>query len=196
MIPLEKLKEIFPFAQQLSNEDLFNFFQHVKVSNINQGEIFIQEGSQKKSIYFIKSGLIRSFYINEKGEEITNRLRYENQIVASHEIIVFNKSSEFNYQAIEKTELFELNFEMVQKIIENNPKLEAGRRYFVTQTLAEALSALNDFILLNPEQRYLKFVKENPTLINRVPNKYVANILGITPVSLSRIRKRISSKKR
>jgi CRP-like cAMP-binding protein len=196
MIPLEKLKEIFPFAQQLSNEDLFNFFQHVKVSNINQGEIFIQEGSQKKSIYFIKSGLIRSFYINEKSEEITNRLRYENQIVASHEIIVFNKSSEFNYQAIEKTELFELNFEMVQKIIENNPKLEAGRRYFVTQTLAEALSALNDFILLNPEQRYLKFVKENPTLINRVPNKYVANILGITPVSLSRIRKRISSKKR
>lgn len=196
MITLEKLKEIFPFAQQLSSEDLLNFFQHVKVSNINQGEIFIKEGSQKKSIYFIKTGLVRSFYINEKGEEITNRLRYENQIVASHEIIVFNKPSRFNYQAIENSELFELNFDLVQKIIENNSKLEAGRRYFVTQTLADALSSLDDFILLSAEQRYLKFVKENPSLINRVPNKYVANILGITPVSLSRIRKRISSKKR
>ena len=54
---------------------------------------------------------------------------------------------------------------------------------------------LETFVLLNPEERYLKFIKDFPDLTNRVPDKYIANVLGITPVSLSRIRKRISSKK-
>ncbi|MBK8659738.1 MAG: hypothetical protein IPN22_12925 [Bacteroidetes bacterium] len=50
-------------------------------------------------------------------------------------------------------------------------------------------------MLLSPEERYLKFIQKYPDLLNRVPNKYIANVLGITPVSLSRIRKRISTKK-
>lgn len=51
------------------------------------------------------------------------------------------------------------------------------------------------FILYSAEERYLNFVKNNPDIVNRVPGKYIANVLGITPVSLSRIRKRIAQKK-
>ncbi len=81
------------------------------------------------------------------------------------------------------------------KIIEQNTKLDSGRRYFMMNILSESLSALDDFILLSPEQRYLKFIQDHPVLLNRAPIKYIANVLGITPVSLSRIRKRISNKK-
>lgn len=83
----------------------------------------------------------------------------------------------------------------LRQIVHGNPKLEPGLRFFVNSSLAEALSAVDDFMLLSPEQRYLKFVKKNPALLNRLPIKYIANVLGITPVSLSRIRKRISTKK-
>ena len=62
--------------------------------------------------------------------------------------------------------------------------------------LSESLSALDDFILLSPEQRYLKFIQDHPVLLNRAPIKYIANVLGITPVSLSRIRKRIANKRK
>ena len=54
------------------------------------------------------------------------------------------------------------------------------------------MNRLEAFVLLTPEERYQELISSNPTLINRVPDKYIANIIGITPVSLSRIRKRLA----
>lgn len=195
MIDFQKLIQIFPFASKFSTEDLVGFFKHVKVLKVNEGDVFFKEGSLKNQVFFINKGLIRAYCVNEKGEEITTRLRCENQIIASHEVIFFNQPSRFSFQALEDSELFVTNFDAIQKVIENNPKLETGRRYFLKESLAESLKTVDNFILLTPEQRYIKFIEQNPSLINRVPNKYIANVLGITPVSLSRIRKRIASKK-
>jgi CRP-like cAMP-binding protein len=195
MIDLEKLKLEFPFLNDLSSSDVFDFLKHVQLIQLKPGDIFLEEGSQKNNLYFIIKGLIRSYYINEKGEEITNRLRYENQIIASYEILFFNQKSRFNFQALEPTELLVINFNELRNIIEQNTKLDTGRRYFMMNILSETLTTVDDFILLSPEQRYLKFIKDHPVLLNRAPIKYIANVLGITPVSLSRIRKRITKKK-
>ena len=195
MIDFEKLKHIFPFFQDLSPEDVFNFLQHTRIVKLNAGEIFLEQGSRKSNIYFVKQGLIRSFLVNEKGEEITNRLRCENQAMSCYEIDLLNEPSRFNLQALEPTELIVMDVKTMQQIVHGNPKLEPGLRFFVNSSFVEALQALDDFMLLSPEQRYLKFVKKYPELLNRVPNKYIANVLGITPVSLSRIRKRITTKK-
>jgi CRP-like cAMP-binding protein len=195
MIDFEKLKHVFPFIQELDTDDVFNFLEHTKLLKLNKGDIFLKQGSLKSNLYFVKEGLIRSYFINEKGEEITNRLRYENQVMSCYEIDLLNEPSRFNLQALEPTELIVIDVKTMRQIVHGNPKLEAGLRFFVNSSLAEALSAVDDFMLLSPEQRYLKFVKEHPELLNRVPNKYIANVLGITAVSLSRIRKRISTKK-
>ena len=195
MIDIDKLKLEFPFLNELSSSDVFDFLKHMQVQQLKPSDIFLEEGSQKNNLYFITKGLVRSYYINEKGEEITNRLRYENQLIASYEILFFNEKSRFNFQAIEPTELLVINFNDLRKIIEQNTKLDSGRRYFMMNILIESLAAIDDFILLSPEQRYLKFIKEHPILLNRAPIKYIANVLGITPVSLSRIRKRIATKK-
>jgi CRP-like cAMP-binding protein len=116
-------------------------------------------------------------------------------VFASYEIVFFNQPSRFTFQALEPTELFVIDFNNLREIVDCNSKFESGRRFFVQTILAESLNAIDDFILLNHEKRYLKFVKEHPELLNRVPIKYIANVLGITPVSLSRIRKRITTKK-
>ena len=195
MIDIDKFKHIFPFLNELSSSDVFDFLKQVQVAQLKPGEIFLEQGSQKNNLYFITKGLIRSYYINEKGEEITNRLRYENQIIASYEILFFNQASRFNFQALEPTELLVIHFNELRTIIEQNSKLDSGRRYFMMNILSESLAAIDDFILLNPEKRYIKFVLEHPNLLSRVPLKYIANVLGITPVSLSRIRKRITKKK-
>lgn len=195
MIDFEKLKIVFPFINELSTDDVFSFLSHARIIKLNPGDIFLEQGSLKSNVYFVKEGLIRSYLVNEKGEEITNRIRYENQVISCYEIDLLNEPSRFNLQAIEPTELIVMDVKTMQQIVHGNPKLEPGLRFFVNNSLAEALSAVDDFMLLSPEQRYLKFVKENPELINRVPMKYIANVLGITPVSLSRIRKRISTKK-
>ncbi len=195
MIDFEKLKNVFPFFQELSTDDVFDLLKHTKELKLNAGDIFLEEGSLKCNVYFIKEGLIRSYFVDEKGKEITNRLRYENQVISSYEIDLLNEPSRFNLQALEPTELIVIDLHDMRQIIDRNKKLEAARRFFLTTSLAESLKLVDDFILLNPEQRYMKFVKEHSELLNRVPDKYIANVLGITPVSLSRIRKRVSKKK-
>jgi hypothetical protein len=60
--------------------------------------------------------------------------------------------------------------------------------------LLEAKERIESFVLFTPEQRYVKYIEDFPDMYNRVPDKYIAHVLGITPVSLSRIRKRISTK--
>ncbi len=195
MIDFEKLKHVFPFFQELSTDDVFNFLEHTRIVKLNAGDIFLKQGSRKSNIYFVKQGLIRSFLVNEKGEEITNRIRYENQAMSCYEIDMLNEPSRFNLQALEPTELIVMDVKTMQQIVHGNPKLEPGLRFFVNSSLVEALSAVDDFMLLSAEQRYLKFIKEHPELLNRIPNKYIANVLGITPQSLSRIRKRIATKK-
>jgi DNA-directed RNA polymerase subunit F len=62
--------------------------------------------------------------------------------------------------------------------------------------MRQAFQRVESFVFLSPEERYQKYVEDHPNIINRAPDKYIANILGITPVSLSRIRSRIASKRR
>lgn len=195
MIDFEKLKHVFQFINELSTDDMLDFLQHTRIVKLNAGDIFLKQGSVKSNIYFVKEGLIRSYLVNEKGEEITNRIRYENQVMSCYEIDLLNEPSRFNLQALEPTELIVMEAKTMRQIVHGNPKLEPGLRFFVNSSLVEALRALDEFMLLSAEQRYLKFIKEHPELLNRVPNKYIANVLGITPQSLSRIRKRIATKK-
>jgi CRP-like cAMP-binding protein len=195
MIDFEKLKHVFPFLNTLSSDDVFDFLKHTRFIQLNAGEIFLKEGSLKSEVYFITKGLIRTYFVDEKGNEITNMLRYENQVFASYEAVFFKQPSRFNFQALEATDLLAIDLNDLQQVLNSNSKFDTGRRYFVTNSLAESLSALDDFILLSPEKRYLKFLNEHPELLNRVPIKYIANVLGITPVSLSRIRKRVATKK-
>jgi CRP-like cAMP-binding protein len=195
MVDFEKLKQAFPFIQELSTEDILEFLGHTSVLTLNAGDVFLKQGSRKGFVYFVKTGLVRSYFTDDKGEEITNRLRCENEVLSSYEIDLLNEPSRFTFQALEPTELIVIDSVIMRQLLEGNPKLESGRRYFMVKTISECLTVIDDFILLSPEKRYLKFLTQYPQLANRVPMKYIANMLGITPVSLSRIRKRIATKK-
>ncbi|MBK8659737.1 MAG: Crp/Fnr family transcriptional regulator [Bacteroidetes bacterium] len=132
MIDFEKLKLVFPFLQDLSSDDVFDFLKHCSILKLKQGDIFLKQGSRKSNIYFVKEGLIRSYLVNEKGEEITNRLRYENQAMSCYEIDLLNEPSRFNLQALEPTELIVIEVKTMQQIVHGNPKLEPGLRFSST----------------------------------------------------------------
>jgi len=196
MFDFEKIKKIYRLGRNLSFADVQILFQAAKAKSFLPGEHIIAEGGMKKEIFLIQKGLVRAFTINDKGDEITTLIRRENQIVASPDIILFDQPSKFFYETLEPTEVLSIDYELLQSIISENPKLEANRKHFLHKILKEVLKRMDSFVLRSPEERYIDFVRENPNIVNRVPNKYIANVLGITPVSLSRIRKRIASKKK
>ncbi|MDX1903638.1 MAG: Crp/Fnr family transcriptional regulator [Thermonemataceae bacterium] len=196
MIDFEKIKAFYRIGKSLSFGDVQVLLQKAQRKTLEQGECLIEEGGTKKEIYFIAKGLVRAFKLNSSGEEVTTSLWWENQVIGNYDIIFFSQSSQFYFEALEKTEILFIDYEVLQHIISRNPKLETHRKFVLHEILRQSIKRIESFVLLSPEERYIEFMKANPKLIHRVPDKHIANILGITPVSLSRIRKRISMKKK
>jgi CRP-like cAMP-binding protein len=179
----------------LTYEDLLVLLQLAQFKHLAASDVYIQENSTHRKIALIVKGLIRVFLVKQNGDEVTTELNWEDQIVASQDTILFNKPSRFTYQAMEDTDLLEIDYDALQDLLENIPKLESTRKYFLMNMLAESMNRVESLILLSPEDRYRQLVEQKPNIINRVPNKYIATFLGITPVSLSRLRRRMATRR-
>jgi len=196
MIDLKKIKAFYNFSRELSLSDIQVLLKTAKQETYEPNDFLIKEGFLKKRLYHIQSGLVRSFILNEKGEEITTSLIREHQIMGSPDIILHNQASRYYYQALEKTIVRSIDYDVLQEIISKHPKLEKNRKFVFQKIVKEAYERIESFVLYSPEERYIRYIEANPDMNNRVPNKYLANVLGITPVSLSRIRKRIASRRK
>lgn len=196
MLTTDEINFYLTIFKELSFKDMYELVTLAKTRKLTAGEIYINVNTTYHKVAFIKSGLIRAYHLKENGEEQTLLLRWENQFIASVDTVVFEKESRFIYHALEDTVVMELDFSKAQPIIDNNPRLSAKRNTFILGILAESMERVESFVLLSPEERYLKLVHDKPDIVNRVSNKYLATLLGITPVSLSRIRKRIASPKK
>lgn len=195
MLSTELLQDFAQLSDELTLEDISELFAKASPRQLNAGETYISIGDRSRMLAFIEKGLIRAFAEKDNGEQATLLLRWEDQFVGSHDTIIFNQPSKFAYQAIESTTILELDYALVEKAMEENPKFESVRKSVLMSMLGGALQMLEDFVLLSPEQRYIKLVDEKMDIVNRVADKHIASMLGITPVSLSRIRKRIANRK-
>lgn len=176
-------------------KSLFILLKHVKIKSFNKGEILIPEGSQDSKIFYIRKGLIRSYYINDNADEITFQLYPESNFAGNIHRIAFNEPSKYVYECLEKSKLYEVDFHTFRKKMVESGELDIDRNWVFQQVMKQLFRRMESFVLLSPEERYQKYVSDYPNVINRAPDKYIANVLGITPVSLSRIRSRIASRK-
>lgn len=177
-------------------KNLLALLRNVSIRTIEKGEIFIKERSTKKEVFFIRKGLVRCFYINDNVDEITFQLFPENNIVINIQAILFDEPSKFSYQALERTKVYKIDYDSFIATVSKDPELlEINRRYVGRRAMKRMYRRVESLLLLSPEERYKKYIEEYPNVINRAPDKYIANVLGITPVSLSRIRKRMAAKK-
>ncbi|ULT46620.1 Crp/Fnr family transcriptional regulator [Niabella defluvii] len=148
-------------------------------------------GSSSRRLTYVKSGLIRAYTINKQGAEITVLLRWEDQFFSNFDAILWERPSQFTYEAFEDSVILETDYHEFMKVIDSDPKFAAAKTYFFNSMLAEALERIEGFVLLSPEERYLHLLTQKPGLAQRVSSKHLATLLGITPVSLSRIKKEL-----
>ena len=148
------------------------------------------EGEVSNKIFFVNRGVLR-LWNNNDGKDITFQFFFENQMVSSFESFYLEKPSLFSIESIENTSMIVLNKENLDLLKLKYPSLNA----YITQHICERFMDYTKFLLSqikeSPEERYKSLLRDNPQIIDRIPNYYIASYLGITPVSLSRIRKRL-----
>jgi len=144
-------------------------------------------GHTCKTIYFIKKGLARIYYFKD-GIDITESFFFENSIIARVESLFTGKPSRKAIQILEDAEIIAINANRLFKLYDTFPEIERLLRKIFEAAYVDTVNRIEGMQFHTAEERYSALLNQAPNVLRRVPLKYVASYLGITQVSLSRIR--------
>lgn len=175
----------------LTKEDLELLSPDITLKKVESGTIFIEPEVNNRKVYFVKNGIVRIYYLMDNGTEKTVLFHTKKSFFGNYDGIIYSKPSRYFYQSIGETEVFELTYDSIYINSQKSITLNNLRGNMFLAMLGIFLKNIEDFVLLNPEEHYQKHLEDNAEVLKKVPSKYVASLLGITPVSLSRIKKRL-----
>ncbi|MDR6940608.1 Crp/Fnr family transcriptional regulator [Mucilaginibacter pocheonensis] len=190
---LNKFREHAKTFVSLDDAEWQALLPHLEISTLKKKENFIEPGKICNHIALIVKGSVRLFHVKD-GEEITGYFCFENEFTSSYKSFLTRKPSTSYIQTLEDTRFVSLNYNAVQQIYGDEligKKMERFGRLIAEHYLICYEDRVTSFITQTPEERYNKLLETGGEVLQRIPQHYIANFLGITPVSLSRIRRRI-----
>jgi len=149
--------------------------------------VLLREGAVSKKAFYIEKGCMRLWF-NNQGKDVTFQFFFENEGVSSIESFTTGQPGLFTLETIEPCTLHVISKKDYDKIISESPELEKLINTSLLNRLLFYQKLFLSRIKDNPQKRYLDLIKNQPQIIQRVPQHYIASYLGITAVSLSRIR--------
>lgn len=184
----KKYGELF----QVDLEHFGEFFSLLEPIEIAKSFFFLERGNKCRYLGFIKSGTIRTFYINDQGREINLSFHFENDFFTDYESLLCDSKSNINIQAVENCEILLLNKDDLQKLYQKEAYWQKFGRIMSEKIYLDAKRRIEDLLCNSPEKRYLNLLKKDPIVVQKIPVKYIASYLGVTEQYLSRIRGRIN----
>jgi CRP-like cAMP-binding protein len=152
----------------------------------------LKRGEIQKEMGFVCKGLLRRYFINEKGNEKTTGFTRENEFVTDYPAFIRQKPTKYFLQCLEPSLIIKLSYKTIQESYEKFKNSETQGRLIAEKVLIILSDRVEGFLFTTAEERYLKFISENPELIHRISLTHLSSFLGIERQSLSRIRKRIT----
>jgi CRP-like cAMP-binding protein len=191
---VEKLRAFFERSFPITDEQ-FEFIKTLFVSKkVNKGEFLLREGDVSKYSIFVASGCLRTYTIDSTGKEHILQFSTENWWTGDLSFRS-NVPAQCFIEALEDSEVLLTEIDSIQKLTRHIP----GSAIFYESALQKSAAAKNQRIVSSlsatAEERYNDFLKKYPSLIQRVPQHMIASYLGISPETLSRIRKKQSYKR-
>jgi len=154
----------------------------------------LQEGDVCKSIAFISKGVLKAYYVGENGNEHIIQFGLEGWIISDLYSFLTGEPATYNIDAIEDSEVVLISKSAHEELLQKLPKYETFTRLNITGAYLAMQRRLTSIIGSSLEERYATFTALYPNIVQRVPQHMIAAYMGLTPETLSRIRKRISSK--
>jgi CRP-like cAMP-binding protein len=162
---------------------------------LRKKQYLLQEGDVNKYVAFVEKGLLRTFNVNDKGHEHIIQFAFEGWWTGDQLSFLTGEPSEYNIEAMEDCELLLLTKQAEDEMLEKIPKLERYFRILLQNSLIATQKRLANSLSQSAEERYNEFISACPTTLpHRIPQHMLASYLGVTPETISRIRKQMSLK--
>jgi CRP/FNR family transcriptional regulator, anaerobic regulatory protein len=188
---INAIRKICP---EITKQEIDYLVSGLSIQAFEPKHFYIQANTIQKCIGFVHSGLLRAFYIDNEGKDITIRFVQENGFATDYSSFIQQTKSKYYFQCLEKTTIVNIPFNHIQNGYKQYPLLERYGRIIAEEIIKSLQNRIESFQFYTAEERYLHFVKNSSSLFNRVSLSYLSTYLGIERPSLSRIRKKLAQK--
>ncbi len=190
-----ELKMFVKKTVPVTNQELELIDKYFEQNTLRKKEYLLEDNSICNFLGFIANGSIRHFHI-KNGLEKTCDISFENSWVTDFQSFTTETPCIMNLQAMENSIIYSIQKKNLGNLFQDCPKYESFGRIMAEEVANRATRIAISLSSDKPEERYLNLINNRPDFFQRVPQKHIANFLGISPESLSRIRARINKKQK
>lgn len=187
---MDNYRALQQFIEQfipLTGEEFAQLKKRSSVVHVRKKDIITQAGETENYLYFIARGLIREYFF-KAGEAITSQVVAEGTLFGSVTSFLTGTPSHFCIEAMEPCSLVTIQKGQLEDLYRNSPQWEKFGRILTTHFVIRKEREVMLRYRLTPRERFLQFMQENPQLLQRVPQKYLASLLQIKPETFSRMK--------
>jgi len=190
-----KFKSFLTSNLDIEAAEISSILKHCKAKYVKKEEFLLRENELSQNTFFVEKGLLRQFSIDKKGKEHTLHFAPENWFVTDRESAYFNQPSKYYIQALEESEVILIDENLIHDLSCRIPSFSEFNNRLLHNHIRHLENRINLLLSAPAQERYLKFIAMYPDILLRVPQVMVSSYLGITPESLSRVRKTLAQKK-
>jgi len=174
---------------QLTDKELVTIHSYFHEEQLQKNEYFTKSDKVCDRLSIVKSGILRVYALSD-GKEITQWISTENFLITEVLGFFFDQPNRWTIQAFTDTKLLTITKTNYHKLCQEFPKWNAIEKSFIVKCFAMIENRVFSHLSMTAEERYDLYFKQNRALFNQVPLQYIASVLGMTPETFSRIRKR------
>ena len=191
---LDSFKTYFQSKTNLTDEQFHSISANLQFKKVEKGAILLHQGDVCHYSFFVSKGLLRSYTIDEAGKERVIQFAPENWIVSDRSSSYFNEPSELFIDAIEESEIVFIDKNFIDAVADISVSFREQNNIALHNHIRQLQKRVNLLLGATAEQRYLDFITIYPSLTLRIPQWMIASYLGITPETLSRVRKELAKR--
>lgn len=191
----QKLFDFISKTVQLQDVDVSKIDSKLAIEEYKKGDFILKQSQVSKTLKFVLSGVYRVYQLKD-GKEITSYFNYEerNPLVASFVSLLTNEPSTEFIECIIPGKVISISYLNWQELYKTSLELNVFGRLMAEKNYLLAIQRIESLQYQNASERYELFLKLYPNLLNQIPHHYISSYLGITPESLSRVRKTFTKK--
>ncbi|MFD0836351.1 Crp/Fnr family transcriptional regulator [Mariniflexile aquimaris] len=190
------MNPIIAFLNSFGNvsEDMFAELKEISVyKKIDSGEQIVKLQEVPTKLYILLSGVIRCYLSSESGKDYNKSFYLPISFVGSLTALIKNKPSSFVFETLTACEVYEVDYKKFMDLCKENSGVNTLYSKVLEVVYMKYENRLMDLIALDAKGRYLELRKQVPMVETLIPQYHIASYLGITPVQLSRIRRKLDS---